>query len=272
MSNLPRFESVAGHRVPVEVAEDPPFRLLAEAYEGRSKTAIRNDQTSSSCKERQQFLNLIRGRVARSDILSLVATIDAAIFHYDRIADIEAADFEFLGDLLWFLRDFKIVEEGRIAPVAEELRARIHRKAGSFEQYLKDWDQRSQTEAYEKEALKTTELAERMHANKKRALARQAERKKEREHAEAANRGPPLGEELRDREPVAEDLQRLCAEERSLVHSLNSPRTGPVNWIALQGETFRNKLVRADYEKLAALEEQIEQPESFETPPGSPMH
>jgi hypothetical protein len=272
MSNSPRFGIVAGHRVPVEVEGDPPFRLLTEAYEGRSRTAVRNNQVSSSSKTRQQFLNLIKGRVAKSDVFSLVATIDAAIFHYDRIADIQEADFEFLGDLLWFLKEFNIVEERKIAPVAEELRARIHCKAGSFERYLKDWDERSEADAFEKEAVRATDLAEKMHASKKQALARQAERKREREQAQDTNEGPPLGEELREREPVAEDLWRLCAEERSLVHSLNSARTGPVNWIALAGETFRNKLVRRDYEKLAALEEQTEQQKRYVTPPGSPMH
>jgi hypothetical protein len=231
MNDSPRFELVEGHKVPVEVAKDPPFPFLAEAYEGRSRVAVRNDQVSSSCKTRQQFLSLVKGRVAKSDVLSLVATIDAAIFHYDRIADIQEADFEFLNDLLWFPKDFNIVEERRIAPVAEELRARIHCKAGSFEHYLKDWDERSQANAFEKEALKATSLAERMHASKKQALARQAERKREREQEGEDSKGPPLGDELRERELVAEDLQRLCVEERSLMHSLRSARTSQLDCI-----------------------------------------
>jgi hypothetical protein len=272
MNNSPRFETVVGHRVPVEVARDPPFRLLAEAYEGRSKAAIRNDQTSSSCKERQQLLNLVKRRVPKSDILSLVATIDAAIFHYDRVADIQEADFEFLGDLLSFLKEFGIVEERRIASVAEELKARINSKAGSFENYLRDWDQRSQAEAFEREAIRTVEMTERMHANKKAALTRLADRKRRQEQGDEAVRGPPLGEELQNREPEADDLKRLCAEERSLVHSLKSAGDRPINWLALAGETFRNKLIRRDYERLTTLDEQEEQGKRFHTPPGSPMH
>jgi hypothetical protein len=71
---------------------------------------------------------------------------------------------------------------------------------------------------------------------------------------------------------VSEDLRRLSSEERALVHSLNDTKYGPVNWIALAGETFRNQLIREDYEKLAELEKQAEQNEGYHTPPGSPMH
>jgi hypothetical protein len=87
MNNSPRYSTLVGHRVPVEVANDFPFRFLAEAYEGRSWSAVRNEQKSSSCKERQQYLNLVSDKVPRSDVLSLVAPIDAAVLHYDRIAD-----------------------------------------------------------------------------------------------------------------------------------------------------------------------------------------
>jgi hypothetical protein len=136
MNKLPRYCSLAGHRVPVEVASDPPFRFLAEAYEVRSRTAVRNDQKSSSWNARQHFLDLVRGKVPKSDVKGLVATIDAAILHYDRIADIGEADFIFLGDLLRFLKDFQIIEERTYAPVAEELKSRISIKAGTFDSYL----------------------------------------------------------------------------------------------------------------------------------------
>jgi hypothetical protein len=270
MSSLPRYQTVTGHRVPVEVANDPPFHMLAEAFEGRSKVAVRNDQKSSSSKARQQFLDLVRGKVPKSDVLSLVATINAAIFHYDKIPDIQAEDFVFLENLLVFLKEFGIIGERIFEPVDEELRARISIKEGTFDHYLFQWDQGTQKEAFEKEVVTATELAERMHASKKQALERQASRRREREHNSAGS--PPLGEELKNREPVAEDLRRLVPEERSLVHSLTTAGRAPVNWIALAGETFRNKLTRRDYEQLAVLEAQTEPEERYLTPPGSPMH
>lgn len=256
----------------MEIANDPPFRFLAEAYEGRSRTAVRNEQRSSSCKERQQFLDLVRGKVPKSDVLSLVATIDAAILHYDRISDIEVANYEFLGQLLRFLKEFGVIKESSYAPVAEELKSRIHIKAGNFDSYLFEWDKRTQAESFEKEAIRAAELTERMHANKKQALERLASRRREQQTQQGAETGPPLKEELRVREPVEEDLQRLCPEERSLVHSLKNTESRPVNWIALAGETFRNQLDKEDYERLAELWRKMEQNENYRTPPGSPMH
>lgn len=97
MNNSPRYSTLVGHRVPIEVANDPPFRFLAEAYEGRSWSAVRNEQKSSSCKERQQFLNLVREKVPRFDVLSLVATIDAAVLDHDRIADSSGSRLCILG-------------------------------------------------------------------------------------------------------------------------------------------------------------------------------
>jgi hypothetical protein len=272
MSSLPRYSSLVGHRVPVEIANDPPFRFLVEAYEGRSRIAIRNEQKSSSCKARQQFLNLVRGKVPKSDIRILVATIDAAVLHYDRIPDIGEADYTFLGDLLRFLWEFGLVEERTYAPVAEEVKSRIHIKAGTFDSYLFEWDQKTQRESFETEAIKAAEVAERMHANKKQAHERLAVRRREQQAEQDAGRRPPLKEELHEREPVPEDLRRLCPEERSLVHSLKDVGNQPVNWIALAGETFRNQLTREDYEKLAELERRTEQDECYHTPPGSPMH
>jgi hypothetical protein len=224
-------------------------------------------------------LNLIRGRVPKSDVLSLVATVGAAIFHYDKIPDIQEADFVFLYDLLSFLTEFGIVREGVIKPVAEEVKARIHCKPGTFEKYFFEWEGQTQKEAFEKEAVKAAELAEKMHASKKKALERRELRRREQLAQEGNVEGQaagaeqvPLGEELQSREPVIEDLQRLCHEERSLVHSLKSAGSTLVNWIALAGETFRNRLSRREYEKLAALWEQSEPQEDFHTPPGSPMH
>jgi hypothetical protein len=81
-----------------------------------------------------------------------------------------------------------------------------------------------------------------------------------------------MGDELQSREPVPEDLQRLNPEERALVHSLKHADKRQVNWIALAGETFKNKLSRQKNEKLAAVAEQAEPEESYQTPPGSPMH
>jgi hypothetical protein len=196
MSNSPRYSSLVGHRVPVEIANDPPFRFLAEAFERRSRSAVRNEQKSSSCKARQQFLNFIRGRVPKSDILSLVATIDAAVVHDDKIADIGEADYAFLEELLRFLREYGIIGEKTYAPVAEEIKSRIHIKAGTFDSYLFEWDQRTQKESFEKEASKVTENAERMHASKKQAIERQASRRRERQAEQDAEERPPLKEEL----------------------------------------------------------------------------
>jgi hypothetical protein len=56
------------------------------------------------------------------------------------------------------------------------------------------------------------------------------------------------------------------------VHSLKDAGSRPINWIALAGETVRNRLTMEDYEKLAELWSREEQNESYHTPPGSPMH
>jgi hypothetical protein len=66
---------------------------------------------------------------------------------------------------------------------------------------------------------------------------------------------PTLGEELRRIEPTAENLDRLCPEERSLVHALRikKPESGPINWLALRTEVFKNNLRRIDYLILAAV-------------------
>jgi hypothetical protein len=216
-------------------------------------------------------LDLVRGRISKSDIQSLAITIDAAIHHYDKLSGIQEDDFAFLRDLLRFLKEFGLIEERIFDPVAEELRARIHIKTGTFDHYLFEWDRGTQQKAFEREAVKQAEIAERMHANKKQALARQAQRRQEQQQRQEEVSGPPLGEELQSREPVPEDLRRLCPEERSLVHSLRTAGREPINWIALRGEVFRNRLSRRDYEQLATLEEP-EREESYLTPPESPMH
>jgi hypothetical protein len=55
------------------------------------------------------------------------------------------------------------------------------------------------------------------------------------------------------RDPTAADLDRLCPEERSLVHALRKkvPGSGPINWLALRTEVFKNNLRRIDYLMLA---------------------
>jgi hypothetical protein len=121
MDHLPKYQSLAGHRVPVEVAEDPPFRMLVEAFEGRSKRTVRNDQRSSSWKPRQQFLDLLRGRVPKADALSLAFTVHAAVLHYDRISDIQEGDFAFLEDLLKFLKEYGVIGDRTFEPIEEEL-------------------------------------------------------------------------------------------------------------------------------------------------------
>jgi hypothetical protein len=272
MNNSPRYCSVAGHRVRVEVANDPPFRFLAEAYEGRSRTAVRNDQRSSSWNSRQHFLDLVRGKVPKADVKSQVATIDAATLHYDQLADIGEADFIFLDKLLRFLKEFKIIEDRTYAPVAEELKFKISIKAGTFDSYLFEWNKGTQKESFKREVILAAEAARRIHASKKKALERRASRREEQRHEQEGVGEPPLREEFQTKEPVSKDLRRLSSEERALVHPLNDTRHGPVNWIALAGETFKNQLVKKNYEKLAELEKQAEQSENYHTPPGSSMH
>jgi hypothetical protein len=220
---------LGGHRVPTEVANDPLFRLLAEAYEGRSRAAVRSDQKSSSNRNRQQFLNLIKRRVPKSDILSLVATVGAAILHYDKISGMQEGDFIFLAKLLRFLDEFGIIKERFIAPVADELKAKISCKTETFDKYLFEWDRQTQKEALEREKIKAVELAEKMHASKKKALERQAARRNEQQNQEQGAEQSPLGPELQNREPVVEDLRKHCPEERSLVHSLRTAELAHVN-------------------------------------------
>jgi hypothetical protein len=56
------------------------------------------------------------------------------------------------------------------------------------------------------------------------------------------------------------------------VHSLKDAQSRPINWIALARETFRNQLIKEDYENLAELWRKTGQEENYHTPPGSPMH
>jgi hypothetical protein len=41
----PQFLPLWGHRLPKEIAQDPPFRLLEDAFQGRSWSALRRGQT-----------------------------------------------------------------------------------------------------------------------------------------------------------------------------------------------------------------------------------
>lgn len=93
--------------------------------------------------------------------------------------------------------------------------------------------------------------------NKKEAIKRRAETETRQEELEDQFRrsAPTLGDELKRREPTSADLERLCPEERSLVHALRQrqPGSGPINWLALRTEVFRNNLRRIDYLMLAAV-------------------
>jgi hypothetical protein len=93
--------------------------------------------------------------------------------------------------------------------------------------------------------------------NRIEARKRKAETEARQEELEDQFRrsAPTLGDELERREPTAADLDKLCPEERSLVHALRrrEPGSGPINWLALGTEVFKNNLRRIDYLMLAAI-------------------
>jgi hypothetical protein len=278
MSQIPRFLRVGENRVPVELANDPPFRYLIEAFEGRSKAALRHGQRYSIYRPRQRFLDLVKGKYPKAEVKSLANTISAAVQLYDRIPSINVADFVFLDALLRFLKEYDLISEERFNNISEEIKARINIKCGTFEAYLAEWNGKTQRETFDKQAIQSLELAERMYQNRKEALKRKAEtqaRQEEQEHAEATERNP-LGEELKNRDPTSADIARLTSEERALMHALRTRQPGstPVNWIALQTERFKNELTRENYEALAALDEETneqEEEEVYVTPPQSPL-
>jgi hypothetical protein len=97
----------------------------------------------------------------------------------------------------------------------------------------------------------------RLAENRKKAIKRKAEteaRQKELEN-EFVKAAPTLGDDLKRREPRAANLERLCSEERSLVHVLRQrePGSGPINWLALRLEVFRNNLRGINYLMLATV-------------------
>jgi hypothetical protein len=58
----------------------------------------------------------VNRKVPASDIASLLQTINAAIFFYDRIPAKEAKDFLFLAALLQVLRDFQQEAGSKMCP------------------------------------------------------------------------------------------------------------------------------------------------------------
>jgi hypothetical protein len=294
MTSSPHFQLVGTHRIPQALACDPPFRFLVEAFEGRSRLAVEGGQRSSSWESRQKFLDLVNGKLPASDVSSLIQTINAAIFFYDRIPAVEAEDFLFLAALLQFLKDFRLVSKGRFEAVSQEIQSRVKAKTGEFDSFLYQWHKGTDEEAFERNLVHAVEEAESMQRNRKEASKRKAEvqeRSQEVEEAirrtarirevQADERRLParakLGPELRDRSPVRSDLNRLVAEERSLVHAIKEEawKSRPINWLALGRESFYNELSQADYMHLADLwgeiEAEKELSEEFLTPPGPPM-
>lgn len=102
------------------------------------------------------------------------------------------------------------------------------------------------------------EEIKRLAENRIEARKRKAEteaRQEELEDCQFKKYAPTLGNELKRRDPTAADLDRLCPEERSLVHALRKkvPGSGPINWLALRIEVFKNNLRRIDYMMLAVI-------------------
>jgi hypothetical protein len=132
----PRFETLGGHRIPVEVANDPAFRFLEEAFEGRSRTAFEQGQETSTWDKRQKLLDLVRRRIPKGDIAGFVPTVASTVFHYDLLAGIKEENFVHLGALLSFLKECKLISQVSYKIIEEEIEARVNVKAGTFEGYL----------------------------------------------------------------------------------------------------------------------------------------
>jgi hypothetical protein len=277
MTSLPPYELIGNHRIPRALAEDPPFRFLVEAFEGRSRTAIEKGQKSSTWECRQKFLDLVNRKLPAADVGSLVQTINAAIFFFDQIPSVRAEEFLFLAALLQFMKDFRLITEERFEGVSQEIQSRVKAKTGEFESFLYQWHKRSAEEAFERNLVHAVEKVEIMQRNQKEASRRQAEvRERSREVEEAIKRTDRirearaeerrlpararLGPELRARSPVRSDLDRLVPEERSLVHAIKEEawKSRPINWLALGRENFFNELSQEDYMNLADLWGEIE--------------
>lgn len=294
MTTLPHFQQVGTHKIPQALAFDPPFRFSVEAFEGRSRIAFEKGQRSSTWESRQKFLDLVNRKLPASDVGSLVQTINAAIFFYDKVPAVGAEDFRFLAALLYFLRDYSLVSEGRFEAVNQEIQSRVKAKTGEFDSFLYQWHKVTEEEALERNLVHAVEEVEAMQRNRKEASKREVEiQERSREVEEAIRRTTTiqevraderrlsararLGPELRNRSPVRSDLNRLIPEERSLVHAIKEEvwKSRPINWLALDRENFCNELSQEDYMNLADLwgeiEAEKELSEEFLTPPGSPM-
>jgi hypothetical protein len=294
MTSSPHFQLVGTHRVPQALACDPPFQFLLEAFEGRSRSAVEGGQKSSTWESRQKFLDLVNRKLPASDVGSLVQTINAAIFFYDRIPAVGAEDFLFLAALLQFLRDFRLISKGRFEAVSQEIQSRVKAKTGEFDSFLYQWHKGTEEEAFERNLVHAVEEVETMQRNRKEASKREAEvQERSREVEEAIKRTArirevraderrlparaKLGPELKGRSLVRSDLNRLVVEERSLVHAIKEEawKSRPINWLALGQESFYNELSQADYMNLADLwgeiEAEKELSEEFLTPPWSSM-
>jgi hypothetical protein len=215
MSSLPRFLRIGENRIPVELAKDPPFLFLVEAFEGRSKAALLHGQRVSTYRPRQRYLDLVRGRYPKADVNSLANTISAAVQLYDKIPSIQVTNFVFLDALLRFLKEYGLVTKEQFDTISEEIKARIKVNTGTFEAYLAEWNGKTQKDAFERQAIRSADLAERMYKNKKEALRRLARRETERaaeQQTQQERNAPPLGEKLKSRVPTVEDLARLCRD------------------------------------------------------------
>jgi hypothetical protein len=146
MMSTSLFQQIRAHRIPKALAQDPPFLLLVEAFEGRSQAAAESGQQKSTWDKRQRFLDIVNRRIPSSDIASFISTINAANLFFDRIPGIVEEDFVVLAALLQFLKDFHLVSEGAFAFVSQEIQARVKTKSGEFESYLSQWYQKTSEE------------------------------------------------------------------------------------------------------------------------------
>lgn len=153
MSSSPRYASIGGNRIPVELLNDAPFRFLAEASEGRSKAALLHGQRVSIYRPRQRFLDLVKGKFPREEVANLVFTISAAIQLLDRIPTTRITDYLYLDALLSFLKEYDLVSQNGFKRVSKGIKARINVKAGIFEAYLAEWNGKTQRESFDHRAV-----------------------------------------------------------------------------------------------------------------------
>jgi hypothetical protein len=111
------------------LAQDLQFLFLVEAFDGRNQTAAESGQRNSTWANRQKFLDLVNRRTPASDIASLVSTINAAIFLFDKIPEIGKEDYVFLAALLRFLKDYHLALEGSFESISQDIEARVTAKS-----------------------------------------------------------------------------------------------------------------------------------------------